>query len=505
MTVNSGIAHSGARHSRVVIVGSGFSGMGLAIRLTMTGRRDFLVLERAATVGGTWRDNTYPGAACDVPSRLYSFSFAPGTRWSRSYASGGEIQSYLEALAQRYALMERHVFGCEVTRAVWEEAAGRWRIDTTQGQYTADVLVSAVGGLHEPSLPEIRGINSFTGPVFHSARWNHDIDLEGRRVAVVGTGASAVQIVPSLAPAVQRLDLYQRTPPWVIQRFDRAFTSAEQFVVERFPFLQKLQRAGIYVAHELLVPGLARWPALLRPVELASRLKLRVQVRDPELRAAVTPDFRLGCKRMLSSNAYYPALARDNVDLVTAPITSVGSESITTADGRARTTDAIVFATGYHVSQAPAYRAIVGRDGRSLADVFATDGQQAYKGAAVAGFPNLFMLLGPNTWLGHSSLIHMIESQFNYIVDALSTMDRERLRSVEVRKDRQDRYNTELRHRMSGSVWATGGCSSWYLDPYGNNIMIWPGSTFEFRRRTREFDVGAYRVTGATRHAAHLP
>ncbi|WP_159920446.1 MULTISPECIES: NAD(P)/FAD-dependent oxidoreductase [Nocardia] len=489
------VASRPTRHARTIIIGSGFAGLGLAIRLTQQGRNDFLVLERGSDVGGTWRDNTYPGAACDVPSHLYSYSFALNPDWSRSFSRQGEIQQYIQDVSKRYDVRDKHIFDCDVTSARWNNETALWEIESSKGSFTANTVVSAVGALCEPALPDIKGIGEFEGEIFHSARWNHDADLTGKRVAIIGTGASAIQIVPAIAPKVGHLDVYQRTAPWLLPRLDRPYTKAERLAFKHVPGLQRLSRAAIYAARETQVVGLAKFPAFMQLFEAIAKAKLRYEIRDPRLRAKVTPNFRIGCKRMLISNDYYPALTRPNVDVVTDRIAEVRENSIVTEDGTEREIDALIVATGFHVTDSPTYDTIAGRDGRTLSEVFDEIGQQGYKGASIANFPNLFFLLGPNVGLGHTSMVYMIESQINYIADALATIDRLDLRTVEVRRDVQDAYNSELQAKLAGSVWLTGGCSSWYLDKHGNNTTLWPDWTFEFRRLTRTFDVAAYDIS----------
>ncbi|WP_072806865.1 flavin-containing monooxygenase [Rhodococcoides yunnanense] len=481
------------RQVDTVIIGSGFAGLGAAIKLTQKGKNNFLVLERGNDVGGTWRDNTYPGAACDVPSHLYSYSFALNPDWTRSFSTQPEIQKYISSVARKYNVLDKHVFGSDVTSVTWDESTHRWNIVASTGEYTAKVVVTAVGALCEPNLPPIKGIESFEGDVFHSAQWNHDVSLEGKRVAVIGTGASAIQIVPAIADTVSHLDVYQRTAPWILPRFDREYTGLEKFAFKRIPGFQRLSRTGIYAARETQVVGLAKKPALMRIFELIAKQQINKGIKDKSLRKKVTPNFRIGCKRMLISNAYYPALDRANVDLVTDGIAEVKANSIVTADGTERQIDALVVATGFHVTDSPAYQGIYGKGGKTLAQTFEEEGQQGYKGAAVANYPNMFFLVGPNTGLGHTSMVFMIESQLNYVIDALDTIDKHDIGVIEVRKDVQDEYNADLQDRMSNSVWMNGGCASWYLDKHGNNTTLWPDFTFRFRAITRKFDLAAYR------------
>ncbi len=491
VTDTSGAADAPVRVG-VAIIGAGFSGLGAAIKLTQHGFEDVLLLDRGTTFGGTWRDNTYPGAACDVPSHLYSYSFEPNPGWSRSYGRGPEIHAYIERVAAKYDIASRTRFSTEVTEAHWDDAEQAWRLATSTGPVVASFLVGAVGPLCEPKLPEIDGIEDFGGEVFHSARWNHDYDLTGKRVAVIGTGASAVQIIPELAGTVGRLDVYQRTAPWVLPRTDRPYLDAERTLFRRTPIVQKTSRTAIYAGHELVSFGLTYRPNILKPLEWLGRANIARAISDPELRAKVTPRWKVGCKRMLLSNTYYPALARENVDVVTDPIAKITPTAVVTKDGTVREIDALVVATGFHVTDSPAFATIHGADGRSLADVWAEGGMTAYKGSAVHGFPNLFLMVGPSTGLGHTSMIFMIESQLNYLIGQLSTMRERGLAAVDVRAGVQRDYNEGLQKTLADSVWETGGCSSWYKDRFGNITTLWPGFTFVFRRATRTFDLPAY-------------
>jgi cation diffusion facilitator CzcD-associated flavoprotein CzcO len=491
------------RHVETLIIGSGFAGLGAAIRLRKDGREDFLVVERGSEVGGTWRDNTYPGAACDVPSHLYSYSFELNPTWSRSFSPQGEIQAYLRGVAEKYDLADKHLFGTEVTLAAWDDAQGRWLVDTTNGDFSASVLVGAVGALAEPNLPDIPGIEGFQGEVFHSARWNHGAELAGKRVALIGTGASAIQIGPSITDpedtgSVGHLDVYQRTAPWIMPRHDRSYSRLESLAYQRVPFLQRIAREAIYWGRESYVLGFAFQPRVLKLVQKIAERNIAKGISDPELRAAVTPDWQIGCKRILISNKWYPMLAQDNVDLVTSGIAEIRANSIVDNDGVEREVDAIVVATGFHVTDSPTYERIVGKDGRSLAEVWHEHGQQAYKGAAVAGFPNLLFVVGPNTGLGHSSMVYMIESHLNYLSSALHKMDAGELATFEVKPEAQADFNAGVQAKMGRTIWKTGGCASWYLDRFGNNTTLWPSFTFAFRRATRDFDIENYDTTPRT-------
>jgi cation diffusion facilitator CzcD-associated flavoprotein CzcO len=480
---------------RVFVVGAGFAGLGTAIKLQESGLTDFLVVDRGDDVGGTWRDNTYPGAACDVPSQLYSFSFAPNPHWSRSFSPQPEIQAYLQRVARESGTLDRFRFGTTVEQAAWDERDRVWTVTTSAGTVRADVLVTGSGGLSEPRLPEIAGIERFAGEVFHSSRWNHDYDLTGKRVAVIGTGASAIQIVPAIAERVAHLDVYQRTAPWVMPRSDRAYTAIERLGFRFLPALQRLYRTGIYWGRESYVPAFTLAPAMAAPAEKIAARHIAGAISDPALRAEVTPDYRLGCKRVLISNDYYPALDRDDVDLVTDGIREITPTGIVTADGTEREIDCLIVATGFHTTDQPIAHHVKGSDGRSLADAWRETGMMAYKGTTVAGFPNLFQIVGPNTGLGHSSMVFVIESQIAYILSALRTMSERGLASVEPRAEAQALWNKSLHTRMARTVWSTGGCSSWYLDEHGRNTVLWPRSTFTLRRRLASFDPDAYVVT----------
>jgi cation diffusion facilitator CzcD-associated flavoprotein CzcO len=494
---------------RTLVVGAGFAGLGTAIGLERSGFGDFLVIDKGTEVGGTWRDNTYPGAACDVPSQLYSFSFALNPSWSRSFSPQPEIQQYLRDVAAAAGVLDRFRFGVTFEDAAWDADEQVWRAQTSAGPVVADVLVTGSGGLSEPRLPDIEGIEDFAGDLFHTARWDHDVDLTGKRVAVIGTGASAIQVVPSIAGDVAHLDLYQRTAPWVMPRNDRRYTSAEKVAFRLFPPLQRAYRTGIYWALESRVPMFAGLPIGGTVAKAATRIatgNIHRAIKDPALRAKVTPDFRIGCKRILISNDYYPALARDNVEVVTDGIRRITPSGVVTADGTEREIDVLIVATGFYTTEQPIAEHVKGRDGRTLADAWREDGMAAYKGTTVHGFPNLFQIVGPNTGLGHSSMVFIIESQVRYIRSALQAMGARGLGSVEPTAAAQQAWNADLHRRMERTVWSTGGCASWYLDEHGRNTTLWPRATFRFRQLLSTFDVEEYdvrpRVTGNQRETA---
>ncbi|MFI6575145.1 flavin-containing monooxygenase [Nocardiopsis sp. NPDC050513] len=482
-------------HFRVAVIGTGFAGIGMAVRLLQAGLEDFVVLERADDVGGTWRDNSYPGAACDVPSHLYSFSFAPNPGWSRSFSPQSEIWEYLRRVAGEYGVDRRVRLRHDVTAARWEPRRNRWRIQTTGGTVTAQFLVSAAGPLADPSFPDIKGRDAFEGTMFHSAAWDHGHDLTGRRVAVIGTGASAVQFVPRIQPKVGSLSLFQRTAPWVMFRHDRDITRVESWLFRNLPLTQRIARTGIYWGRENYVFGFAKNPRLLSVVERLGRANIDRGVKDPELRAKLTPDFRAGCKRVLMSNDYYPALAQPNVDVVTDGIVEIRPHAVVTRDASGRevehAVDTVVLGTGFHVTDPPIAQRILDADGVSLARHWGPTAQ-AFRGTTVAGYPNAFLLAGPNTGLGHSSQVFMIEAQIRYTMQALRYACRNRVDRLDVRPEAQRAYNRMVAASMEGTVWVSGGCDSWYLNEEGRNTTLWPSFTWSYALRTRWFDPHAY-------------
>jgi cation diffusion facilitator CzcD-associated flavoprotein CzcO len=477
--------------TEVAIVGAGFGGLGAAIRLMQAGFDDLVVLERSADVGGTWHANSYPGSQCDIPSNLYSFSFAPKHDWTHSYPEQPQIQRYLRDCARDFGVEPRLRLGCELLGATWDEGAARWELETSDGPLAARVLVTATGLLSEPYTPPLPGLDRFRGPAFHSARWDHDADLRGKRVGLIGTGASAIQIGPRIEPLVGKLTVFQRTPPWVIPHLDRPIGPRLKRAYSSLPALQRLARGTVYALHELVAPAMTWAPALLKGHELLARGQLRRQVRDPELRERLRPTYTIGCKRLLLSNAWYPIFERPGVELVTAGIREVREGSIVTAGGAEHELDAIVLATGFTPADPPIARRLRGRDGRLLSDAW-RGSPQAYLGTSVAGFPNLFLLYGPNLNLGHSSIVYMLESQIRYLVDAMREIRARGLATVEVRAEAQAEWNREVQRRLARSVWNNGGCASWYLDRNGVNSIQWPGFTFAYRRRVRRFDPAAY-------------
>jgi cation diffusion facilitator CzcD-associated flavoprotein CzcO len=490
-------------HHRIVIVGAGFSGIGMAIKLRQEGEHDFVLLERAGEVGGTWRDNTYPGCRCDVPSHLYSFSFAPNPEWSSTFSPQPEILGYLRRCAEEHGVTPHVRLHHELLGAEWDHESRHWRLETSEGELTAEVLVAAQGALSEPLVPDLPGLERFEGTSFHSAHWVHDHALEGERVAVIGTGASAIQFVPEIQPLVEGLHVFQRTPPWVVPHHNRPLTKAERSVYRVLPRAQLAMRAGIYWARESLVLQF-RHRLVGRLLEKMALRHLHEQVRDPELRRRLTPSYAMGCKRILPTNEWYPAITRPNVEVVSDGIREIRAHSIVTADGVEREIDTIIFGTGFHVTDIPIAGTIRGRDGRTLAEVW--DGSpEAYKGTTVAGYPNLFFLVGPNTGLGHTSILFMVESQIEYVMGAVRAMRRRGASTLEVRREAQAAYNAELQRMTRDTVWVAGGCSSYYIDRNGRNSTLWPTFTWPFRRRLARFDEAAYALASPRPEAEPLP
>ncbi|MEV8568223.1 NAD(P)/FAD-dependent oxidoreductase [Streptomyces sp. NPDC051322] len=481
-------------HVRAAVIGSGFGGLGAAVRLRREGITDFVVLERAASVGGTWRDNSYPGCACDVPSHLYSFSFAPNPDWPRTFSGQPHIRAYLENVADTFGLRPHIRLGHEVLTMRWDADELRWEIETSQGTLTADVVVSATGPLSDPKIPEIPGLAGFDGKVFHSAQWDHDYELRGKRVAMIGTGASAIQIVPAIQPEVGRLTLFQRTPPWVMPRMDRAISGAERWLHDKVPVTAAARRRLLWGIRELQVGAFTKHPNELGLIESIGRSNIRRSIKDPALRAKLTPSYRIGCKRILLSSTYYPALARPNVDVVASGLKEVRGNTLVASDGTETEADVIIFGTGFHVTDMPIAERVVGAQGVTLAEAW-KDGMESLRGATAAGFPNWMTIIGPNTGLGNSSMILMIESQLSYLADYLRQLNVLGGRAaLDPRPAAVSAWNERVQQRMKRTVWNTGGCTSWYLDANGRNTTIWPGTTTEFRRATREVDLGEYQV-----------
>lgn len=482
-------------HFEVAIIGAGFGGLGMAINLKKAGRDSLVLLEKAEEVGGCWRENDYPGAACDVPSYLYSYSFEPNPHWSRRFAPQAEIYDYLRHCAKKYDLYPHIRFKTEVTGARFDTASGLWHISTQAGEaagetITARYLVTATGQLNRPQIPAIEGAESFAGAAFHSAQWRHDLDLTGKRVAVIGTGASAIQFVPAIAPQVGSMTLFQRSAPYVIPKADRAYTRLERALAARWPLWQKLTRGGIYSVYESRVLGFTALQLILKLYTRKALSFMRKHIQDPALRQKLTPDYPIGCKRVLISNDYLPALAQDNVAVVDTGISRITPAGIETRDGTRHPADVIIYGTGFQATDFLSPMAITGRDGQDLNQAW-RDGAEAYLGITVHGFPNLFMLYGPNTNLGHSSIVYMLESQIHYVLAAIATTEAQQARALEVRAHVQEAFNTELQAQIRRTVWDKD-CTSWYKNASGKNTNNWPGFTFRYRQMTRKVNTDDY-------------
>jgi cation diffusion facilitator CzcD-associated flavoprotein CzcO len=477
---------------RVVIIGAGFGGIGMAIRLKHAGIEGFVVVERADDLGGTWRDNSYPGLTCDVPSQLYSFSFRP-SRWSRRFPGRGEILAYLHELVAEHGLGPHLRFGCGVAATGFDKRRAVWDLTLDDGStLQATAVVCAVGQLGRPAIPDIAGREEFAGPWWHSARWNHDTDVAGRRVAVVGTGASAIQFVPQIAKVAGSVDVYQRSAPYVLPKADRPYHGIEQALFDRLPVVRKADRLRIFLYGELLTSGFVVSPKLLAgPMQLWRR-QLRSQIADPELRAKCVPDYVMGCKRVVFSGDWYPALARPNVELITDRIERIVPDGVVTADGTTRAADVIIYGTGFKATEFLAPMLVSGLGDRRLDEAW-RDGARAYLGITVSGFPNFFMLYGPNTNLGGNSIIYMLEGQIGYVLGAIQALEAERLAWLDVRPDMQDAFSTWVQSASRKSVWESG-CHSWYTTTSGRNTNNWPVQTFRYRHRVRRFDLAAYQV-----------
>lgn len=486
----------------VLIVGAGFSGIGMGIKLLEAGIRSFLIIEKSAEIGGTWWDNHYPGCACDVPSHLYSFSFEPSTEWTRMYSGQKEIHEYLKQCVEKYGLRAHMRLNSKFCEAVWDASAGVWNAKTADGsRIRAQVLVSGMGALHVPYYPEIPGLDRFQGPVFHSSAWDHSVPLEGKNVAVIGTGASAIQFAPQIAPVVGRLSLFQRTPPWIVPRLDFAFSEKWKSRFRRFPVTRWALRQYIFWLLEFRVLGFLGNDLVRKKAEGIALRHMKRRIKDPKLQEAVTPKYQLGCKRVLVSDDYYPTLNRENVEVVTEGIEEIREKSVVTKDGVERPVDILIYGTGFRATEPLIGCRVVGKGGVEIHDAW-KQRMSAYLGITVTGFPNLFILLGPNTGLGHNSVVLMIEAQVRYAVECLKLMRRKKQQVFEVKEGIQSSFVEEIYRRMKGTVWQSGGCHSWYQDKNtGEVTTLWPRSVVAYLRRTRSVTASDYEFT--TPRATH--
>ena len=483
---------SARRRPRVIVIGAGFGGLGAARELSRGGLADVTVLEKRDDIGGVWRDNTYPGAACDVPSHLYSYSFARKTDWGRRYAEQSDILGYIHDTADRFGLRDLVRTGVEVTSATFDDGSATWRVTTSSGEvFEADVLVPAVGQLSRPAIPPIPGIDRFAGPSFHSAEWRHDVELAGKRVAVLGTGASAIQFVPRIRRNAAHVRVFQRSAPYVLPKPDRGYTDAHHAAFVKVPGFAAAMRGVVWQLTEFLGLALTRVPRLARPIQAAATLNLKRHIKDRELRAKLTPDYPIGCKRVLFSREWYPALAEANVDVETTAITEVTETGVRTADGRLHDVDVIIYGTGFKATEFLAPMTISGREGLDL-HIEWSEGARAHLGMAVPGFPNMFLIYGPNTNLGSSSTILMMEQQARYIRQVVGELARRGTnRGFEIRRAVEQAYDSEVQARLDEGVWTA--CDSWYRAGSGRVTTNWPGLVREYQRRTRHADLTSYR------------
>ena len=482
-----------ARGNRsIAVVGGGFAGVGAVTMLERAGYSNVTVFERGERVGGVWHHNTYPGAACDIPSHLYEFSFAPNPRWSRRFAPQAEIQQYVESVAREHGVLERIKTGTEVTRASFDEESGKWRLETSAGPHEADLLVTACGQLSVPKIPPFPGLGSFGGPAFHTAEWRHDVDLTGKRVAVIGTGCSAIQTVPAIQPIVQHVDVYQRSPGWTLPKMDFAYKERTKRLFERFPALQRLDRAAVFGFMELASAAMTSKRSLLVPFRAICRSQINRAIKDPELRRKVTPTDEVGCKRIMLTDDWYPTLTKPNVELITEGISDIAEGGVRTTDGVERPADVIVFATGFKTHGFVAPMEIEGPGGRTLAEEW-SEVPRAYLGLSVPRFPNLFLLYGPNTNGGAGSVIYTIEAGVDHVISALRELDRADARRIELRPEAAHQFDSELRAALAGTVWHTG-CTNWYVDENGNDPNQWPWVWSTYRRRAEQIDRSAYEL-----------
>jgi len=473
----------------VVIIGAGFAGIGAAIKLQQAGFTDFVVLEKADEIGGVWRANTYPGCACDVPSALYSYSFAPNPQWSRVFAQQQEIKTYIQSVAQQFDVKKYARFGYEMLESAWDDQAKHWVVKTNQGLIHARFAIMAGGPMHQPVLPKIKGLETFKGAQFHSAEWNHDFDLNGKKVAVVGAGASAIQFVPEIQAQVAKLTLLQRTPQWVLPKMDQSLPKLAQALFKVLPVTQRLTRYGVYGVFESLNSSMHH-PKLVSQIERLAKLNIRLGVKDPELRAKLLPDFTIGCKRVLQSNQWYPALAKPNVEVLRCGVEEVRGNTLIASDGSQHEVDAIIFGTGFEVSNPPIAKQIRNKHGKSMDEVW-QGSAKGYLGTVVEGCPNAFVMFGPNIAVSSSALI-IIEAQLAYILDMLKKVQAQQIETVEIRAEVLEQYNDEIQAALKNTVWNTGGCSSYFIDRNGRNSTLWPWTTFEMRARLAQCDLNDY-------------
>ncbi len=482
---------SGSNHFDVIVLGAGFSGIGAAIKLLENGISNFVVLEKAGEIGGVWRENTYPGCACDIPASLYSYSFAANPHWSKLFAGQAEIKDYLKATAERYRVMPHVRLNHELIKAHWDNDGKQWLLETNAGHYSANFAIAACGPMHEPIIPDIRGISKFNGKIFHSAQWDHNYDLSNKRVAVIGTGASAIQFVPKIQSQVKSLSLFQRTPHWVLPKLDLAMPRWLQTVFKTVPLPQKILRAILYANFEVLNSGF-RYPRIMKHFQRLAQHNIHSAIKDPELRKKVTPDYIIGCKRILQSNDWYPAINKPNVEVIHSAVCEIDGNKVIAADGTSCEVDAIILGTGFEITAPPIAKRIYGRSGIAIADIW-HGSPIGYKGTMVDDCPNAFLMFGPNLAINSSAFV-IIEAQLNYIMDALNKVRRNNITTIDIDPSIMAVFNNKVQHALQNTVWNSGGCSSYFIDRNGRNSTAWPWSTFHMRNQLSKFDLQNYIV-----------
>lgn len=477
----------------VVIVGSGYSGVCIAIKLKEAGINNFVILEKEEELGGTWYINTYPGAACDVQSHLYSFSFEPSD-WTRIFPQQKELNVYIKHCISKYKLEPHAKVNSAVKSAIFNEQEGMWLVTTVKDeQFKTKVFLTGAGALNDPAYPEIKGMETYEGTKFHSSIWDHNFDFKNKNVAVIGSGASAIQFVPELVPLVKTLNLFQRTPNWIMPKADRPFKAWERKLFLSLPFIRKLYRESLYWGKETRVFAFVKNPKLLEYVSKPLEKSLRKFLKDPALQKAMIPDYIMGCKRILLSNNYFPSIIKENVNVITDGIDRVTKNSIITKTGKEVPVDAIIYATGFKATKILSTINIVGTAGKDLNSVW-KENVEAYIGTTVSGFPNLFIMTGPNTGVGHTSMIHIIESQAAYVMQGIKFLLKGNIKSADLKSDVQKKFNDFVQKEMKNTVWQSGGCKSWYQDDKGRNPVLWPGFTVKFRKMTSKFDPSKYKL-----------
>lgn len=476
-----------------IVVGAGISGIAAAYNMSKVGYNDYIVLEKASRVGGTWRDNNYPGCGCDVPSALYSFSFSPSHKWSHLFAKQPEILNYLEEVVEKYDLGGKIEFNQELINAHWVEEEKIWKITTSKESYQARTVIFTTGPITEPSMPKLKGIETFNGEMFHSARWNHDYDLTGKRVAVIGTGASAIQFIPQIQPVVKQLYVFQRTAPWVLPKADMYLNETAKGFFAQFPVIQKTWRGSISQILNGINFGL-RNPKLLEPVSFLSRKLLKLQVKDERLLKDITPNFTIGCKRLLFANNYYPALQQDNVSLIPHGLVEIEGNTVISANGQRQEVDIIIWGTGFEVSHPPIGKRVTNADGQLLSDLWKESSPEAYLGTSIENLPNAFLVLGPNI-LVYDSFIGIAEAQIEYILDGLLKMKAQNFNRFEIKQNVIQQHNKKVQKHLQTTVFNSGGCKSYYLDANGRNFAAWPWSLKALRQQLSVMDLKNYHIS----------